>query len=294
MVDKLIDGKKVSQQIREKIAKSVLDLKEKNIVPGLAVVLVGDDPASAIYVRNKEKSAQKLGICSETIRMESSTSQDELLKLIGKLNDDDNFNGILVQLPLPRHIDEPIILKSVNPKKDVDCFHPENVGRLVTGNPYLLPCTPAGIVEMLKAYKISPEGKNVVIAGRSNIVGKPMANILIQKKEYANATVSIVHSRTKNIEDYFKNADIIVAAMGSAQFVKASMIKEGAVVIDVGMNRIPADNEKGYKLVGDADFDDLLPKVSKITPVPGGVGPMTITMLLYNTVQACKMQNNLV
>jgi methylenetetrahydrofolate dehydrogenase (NADP+) / methenyltetrahydrofolate cyclohydrolase len=293
MSDKLIDGKKVSQQIREIISKSVEELKSKNIEPGLVVILVGDDPASAIYVRNKEKSAQKLGMYSETIRLDASTSQEELVELISKLNVDDKCNGILVQLPLPKHIDEPTILKSINPKKDVDCFHPENVGRLVTGNPYLLPCTPAGIIEMLKAYNISTAGKHVVIAGRSNIVGKPMANILVQKQDYANATVSIVHSRTKNIEQYFKNADIIIAAMGSAQFVKASMVKEGVVIIDVGMNRIPADNEKGYKLVGDADFEGLLPKVSKITPVPGGVGPMTITMLLHNTVEACKAQNNI-
>jgi methylenetetrahydrofolate dehydrogenase (NADP+)/methenyltetrahydrofolate cyclohydrolase len=293
MTEKLIDGRKVSQQLREKIAKSVEELKTKNIKPGLIVVLIGDDPASTIYVRNKEQSAQKLGMYSETIRLDATTSQEELLKLINKINSDNKFNGILIQLPLPKYINEEIILKSINPQKDVDCFHPENVGRLVIGNPYLLPCTPAGIIELLKAYDISPAGKHVVIAGRSNIVGKPMANILVQKNEYANATISVVHSRTKNIEKYFKNADIIIAAMGNAQFIKASMVKEGAVIIDVGMNRIAADNEKGYKLVGDADFDELLPKVSKITPVPGGVGPMTITMLLYNTVRACKMQNNL-
>lgn len=294
MTDKLIDGKKVSQQIREQIEKSVQELKTNNIKPGLVVVLVGDDPASTIYVRNKEKSAQKLGMYSETIRLEASTSQDDLLGLINKLNADDKYNGILVQLPLPKHIDEELILKSINPKKDVDCFHPENVGRLVIGKPYLLPCTPAGIIEMLKTYKISTAGKHVVIAGRSNIVGKPMANILMQKQEFANATVTVVHSQTQNIEEYFKKADIIIAAMGNPQFIKADMIKDGAAIIDVGMNRIPADNEKGYKLVGDVDFEELLPKVSKITPVPGGVGPMTITMLLYNTVQACRAQNNLV
>ena len=293
MTEKIIDGKKVSQQLRENIAKSVEELKEKNIQPGLVVILVGDNPASAIYVKNKEKSAQKLGIFSETIYLDATTSQDKLLELIQSLNNDEKFNGILVQLPLPDHINEEVILKSINPRKDVDCFHPENVGRLVIGNPYLLPCTPAGIIELLKAYAISTSGKNVVIAGRSNIVGKPMANILIQKSEFANATVTVVHSKTKNIEDYLKKADIIIAAIGSAQYVKASMVKEGVVIIDVGMNRIPADNEKGYKLVGDADFDELLPKVSKITPVPGGVGPMTITMLLHNTIQACKIQNNM-
>ncbi len=289
--NKIIDGKKVSNQIRENISDSVLKLQKENITPGLVVILIGDDPASNIYVNSKSKAAKKLGIYSETIRLAKSTTQEELLNLIDNLNKDDKFNGILVQLPLPDHIDEGQILRSINPAKDVDCFHPENVGRLVIGNPYLLPCTPAGIIELLKAYNISTQGKNVVVVGRSNIVGKPIANILIQKKEYANATVTIVHSRTNNIENYLKDADIIIAAIGVSNFINKSMVKDGVVIIDVGMNRVPADNEKGYKLTGDADFHDLLPKVSKITPVPGGVGPMTITMLLFNTVQACKFQN---
>lgn len=293
MDDKIIDGKKVSAQFRENIKKSVIQLKQSGIVPSLVVILVGDDPASNIYVNSKAKAAGRLDILSETIRLPESTTQQELLDIISKLNSDKKCNGILVQLPLPKHINEEIVLKSINTQKDVDCFHPENVGRLVIGNPYLLPCTPAGIIELLKAYHISTSGKNVVIAGRSNIVGKPMANILMQKNDFANATVTVVHSRTKNINQYFKNADIIIAAMGNANFIKASMIKEGAVIIDVGMNRIPADNEKGYVLAGDADFNELLPKVSKITPVPGGVGPMTITMLLHNTVQACKKQNSI-
>jgi len=292
MENKIIDGKKVSIEFREKLLKSVEGLKKKNIIPKLTVILVGNDPASAIYVNSKSKSAEKLGILSDTIRLEESASQEELLNLIAKLNADKQVNGILVQLPLPKHINEHTILKSIKPEKDVDCFHPENVGRLVIGNPYLLPCTPAGIIELLKAYNISTSGKNVVIAGRSNIVGKPMANLLVQKNEYANATITVVHSRTKNIEMYFHNADIIIAAMGQSNFVKASMVKDGVVVIDVGMNRVPADNEKGYILTGDADFEKLLPKVSMITPVPGGVGPMTITMLLHNTVEACKAQHN--
>lgn len=291
MEDKIIDGKKVSKQLREKLYDSVQKLKQKEIIPGLVVILVGDDPASNIYVNSKSKAAGKLGIYSETIRLSETTTQQVLLDLITKLNKDEKYNGILVQLPLPKHVDAEIIFRSINPTKDVDCFHPENVGRLVIGNPYLLPCTPAGIIELLKAYNISSSGKNIVIAGRSNIVGKPLANILIQKKDFANATVTVVHSRSQNIENYFKDADIIITAIGKANFLKASMVKDGVVVIDVGINRVPADNEKGYVLAGDAYFDDLLPKVSKITPVPGGVGPMTITMLLYNTIQACKMQN---
>ncbi|MFC2088337.1 bifunctional 5,10-methylenetetrahydrofolate dehydrogenase/5,10-methenyltetrahydrofolate cyclohydrolase [Calditrichota bacterium] len=293
MEDKLIDGKKVSAQLRENLKNSVEQLKQNGYVPSLVVILVGDDPASNIYINSKSKAAGKLGIHSETIRLNESTTQEELLELISKFNSDDNYNGILVQLPLPKHINEALVLSSINTAKDVDCFHPENVGRLVSGNPYLLPCTPAGIIELLKAYNISTSGKNVVIAGRSNIVGKPLANILIQKKDYANATVTVVHSRTQHIENFFKDADIIIAAIGKANFLKSSMVKDGVAVIDVGINRIPADNEKGYVLVGDADFNDLLSKVSKITPVPGGVGPMTITMLLYNTVQACKTQNML-
>lgn len=291
--NKIIDGKKVSKQIRENILESVLKLQKENITPGLVVILVGDDPASSIYVNSKSKAAEKLGIYSETIRLDETTTQEELLNLIERLNHDDKFNGILVQLPLPDHIDEDLILRSINPTKDVDCFHPENVGKLVIGNPYLLPCTPAGIIELMKAYNISTQGKNVVVVGRSNIVGKPMANILVQKNKNANATVTIVHSRTNNIENHLKEADIIIAAIGVSNFIKASMVKKGVVIIDVGMNRVPADNEKGYILTGDADFNELLPKVSKITPVPGGVGPMTITMLMNNTVQSCKMKNNL-
>ena len=293
MDDKLIKGNEIKLLVHDQVKNEVNELKEKGITPGLVVVLVGDDPASAIYVRNKGKACDAVGIYSETIRMDASTSQEKLVGFISELNQDKKYNGILVQLPLPSQIDEKIILETVSPAKDVDCFHPENVGRLVAGEPYVLPCTPAGIMEMLKASNIDTSGKHAVVIGRSNIVGKPMANLLVQKAENANATVTVVHSRTKNIADHIRQADILIAAMGKAQFVKADMVKEGAVVIDVGMNRIPWDNEKGSKLVGDVDFDAVLPICSKITPVPGGVGPMTIAMLLKNTVAVTKAQYNI-
>ena len=251
MDDKLIKGNEIKLLVHDQVKNEVNELKEKGITPGLVVVLVGDDPASAIYVRNKGKACDAVGIYSETIRMDASTSQEKLVGFISELNQDKKYNGILVQLPLPSQIDEKIILETVSPAKDVDCFHPENVGRLVAGEPYVLPCTPAGIMEMLKASNIDASGKHAVVIGRSNIVGKPMANLLVQKAENANATVTVVHSRTINIADHIRRADILIAAMGKAQFVKADMVKEGAVVIDVGMNRIPWDNEKGSKLVGD-------------------------------------------
>jgi methylenetetrahydrofolate dehydrogenase (NADP+)/methenyltetrahydrofolate cyclohydrolase len=293
MDDKLIKGNEIKLLVHDQVKNEVNELKKKGITPGLVVVLVGDDPASAIYVRNKGKACDAVGIYSETIRMDASTSQEKLVGFISELNQDKKYNGILVQLPLPSQIDEKIILETVSPAKDVDCFHPENVGRLVAGEPYVLPCTPAGIMEMLKVSNIDASGKHAVVIGRSNIVGKPMANLLVQKAENANATVTVVHSRTINIADHIRQADILIAAMGKAQFVKADMVKEGAVVIDVGMNRIPWDNEKGSKLVGDVDFDAVLPKCSKITPVPGGVGPMTIAMLLKNTVTVTKAQNGM-
>jgi len=293
MEDKLIKGNEVKKLIHEEVKTEVMTLKDKGISPGLVVVLVGDDPASAIYVKNKGKACEAVGIYSETISMEADTSQDRLIGFINELNQDSRFHGILVQLPLPKQINEKIVLETVSAVKDVDCFHPANVGRLVAGEPYVLPCTPAGIIEMLKVSKIDPSGKHAVVIGRSNIVGKPMVNLLLQKAENANATVTIVHSRTKDIASYIRRADILIAAMGSPQFVKADMVKEGAVVIDVGMNRIPWDNEKGSKLVGDVDFDAVLPKVSKITPVPGGVGPMTIAMLLKNTITVAKHQSKI-
>ncbi len=291
---KILSGKVVSEYINKKTTKQVEFLKGKNVNPGLVVVLVGDDPASAIYVRSKGRMCEKMGIISKTITLPAETSEKELLDLIEKLNIDDRFNGILVQLPLPDQINEQKVIDKISPEKDVDCFHPKNVGLLTIGSPYLLPCTPAGIIEILKYYKIDPSGKDVVVIGRSNIVGKPMANILIQKAANANATISIVHSRTKDLKRYTLNADIIIAAIGVAEFVKADMIKEGVVVIDVGINRVDDSKaKKGYRLKGDVAFDEVAEKASFITPVPGGVGLMTISMLMHNTIKAAALQNRI-
>ncbi len=288
--DKLIDGKIVSNQVKEEVREETEKLIARGIKPGLVVVLVGEDPASAVYVRNKSKACEKAGIVSETIKLPEETTEEDLLNLIAQLNNDPKYHGILVQLPLPEHINETKMIELINPLKDVDCFHPVNVGKLVSGRPYVLPCTPAGILRLLQANDISTEGKHVVIIGRSNIVGKPLANLLIQKSPQANSTVTVVHSRTKNIAHYTRQADILIAAMGKANFVTEDMIKENVVIIDVGINRVSADNEKGYILAGDVDFKNVLPKVSKITPVPGGVGPMTIAMLLKNTLTAAEYQ----
>jgi methylenetetrahydrofolate dehydrogenase (NADP+)/methenyltetrahydrofolate cyclohydrolase len=290
MEEKLINGKELSDIIKTGIAQKVTQLKEKSIFPALAVILVGDDPASAIYVSNKEKACEKVGIFSKTFKLNKDISQDKVIELIKTLNNDAKYHTILVQLPLPPQIDESCVIRAVNPVKDADCLHPENIGKLVIGIPYVLPCTPAGIIELIAYSGTSTEGKHAVIIGRSNIVGKPMANLLMQKSSRANATVTVVHSRTEEIEKYTRQADILIAAMGKAEFVKAYMVKENAVIIDVGQNTIPANNTKGFKLVGDVDFDSVLEKVSKITPVPGGVGPMTIAMLLQNTITATEFQ----
>ena len=284
---KLLSGKIVSEYINETTIKDIEFLKSKNVNPGLVVVLVGDDPASAIYVRSKGRMCEKMGIVSETITLPARTSENDLLDLINKLNNDNRFNGILVQLPLPKQINERRVIDAINPEKDVDCFHPKNVGLLMIGNPYLTPCTPAGIIEILKYYKIDPSGKDVVVIGRSNIVGKPIANIMLQKKEYANSVVTVCHSAAPDVSYYTKQADILIAAMGSPKFVKGDMVKEGVVVIDVGINRVEDQStSKGYRIVGDVDFDEVSKKASYITPVPGGVGPMTIAMLLKNTFEA--------
>ncbi|KAA3617470.1 MAG: bifunctional methylenetetrahydrofolate dehydrogenase/methenyltetrahydrofolate cyclohydrolase FolD [Calditrichaeota bacterium] len=289
---KILNGKEVAEFVNQRNSTHVELLKEKNIQPGLVVVLVGDDPASAVYVRSKGRMCEKLGILSSTHALPEETSESDLLQLIDKLNKDDKYNGILVQLPLPKHIDEQKVIEAINPLKDVDCFHPKNVGLLTIGSPYLLPCTPAGIVEILKYYKIETSGKEVVVIGRSNIVGKPVANILLQKSKFANATVTIVHSRTQDIKKHTANADIIVAAIGQANFLTSDMIKEGAVIIDVGINRVDDPTaKKGYRLKGDVDYDSVFEKSSAITPVPGGVGPMTIGMLMHNTIIAAAKQN---
>lgn len=289
---KILSGKVVAEYINDRTTKQVEFLKSSKVNPGLVVVLVGDDPASAIYVRSKGRMCEKMGIVSETITLPAETSEQELLAMIKKLNIDERFNGILVQLPLPDQINEQNVIDTINPEKDVDCFHPKNVGLLTIGSPYLLPCTPAGIIEILKFYKIDPSGKDVVIIGRSNIVGKPMANILIQKAPNANATVSVVHSRTKNLKRYTQNADIVIAAIGVAEFVKADMVKDGVVVIDVGINRVDDPSaKKGYRLKGDVAFEEVAEKAAFITPVPGGVGPMTISMLMHNTISAAAKQS---
>ncbi len=275
----LIDGKAIASSVREKIKTKTDELKEKGITPGLAVIIVGNNPASRVYVNNKKKACEQVGFNSYEYALKEETTTDELLSLINKLNNDDNVDGILCQLPLPEAIDETAVLNAISPDKDVDAFHPVNCGRLFIGNQKFLPCTPAGIMEMFKYCGIDVSGKNCVIIGRSNIVGKPMAMLLLQ----SNATVTVCHSKTKNVADFTKRADIIVAAVGKEKFLTEDMVSDGAVIIDVGMNR----NAQG-KLCGDVDFENVSKKASWITPVPGGVGPMTITMLLKNTLTSAE------
>lgn len=276
----IIDGKLVSQHIRDEVAEGVERLKgETGVTAGLAAVLVGDDPASEIYVRNKRKACTEVGMYSEEHRLPGETTEEELLSLVDKLNGDENIHGILVQLPLPSHISETKILGAVSPLKDVDGFHPYNVGLLVEGRPRFISCTPHGIIKMLDFYKIGIEGKEAVVVGRSNIVGKPVSMLLLHR----HATVTICHSRTKPLDEVTRRADILVAAIGRADFITAGMVKEGAVVIDVGINR-----NKDGKLTGDVDFEGVSQKASFITPVPGGVGPMTIAMLLWNTLESAR------
>lgn len=280
---KLIDGKAISAAVKEQVRAEVANLAEKGIKTGLAVIIVGEDPASKIYVANKKKACEALGIVSQEYALPADTSEEELLALINELNTAPNINGILCQLPLPSHLDEKLIINSISPDKDVDAFHPHNVGRIMIGDYDFVPCTPAGIMEMLAYEGISVEGKTCVVIGRSNIVGKPMGMLLLHK----NGTVTICHSKTKNLAAICRTADILVAAVGRANFVTADMVKEGAVVIDVGMNRTEG------KLCGDVDFENVKGKASAITPVPGGVGPMTIAMLMKNTLTAAKRQNGL-
>lgn len=274
----LIDGKALSQKMQAELGRKVERLKEQHgIIPGLAVILVGDNPASQVYVRNKERSALEAGFKSETLRLSESISQEELIDIIHQYNEDKSIHGILVQLPLPQHINDKKIILAIDPKKDVDGFHPMNTGHLWSGRPMMVPCTPAGIMEMFREYHVDLEGKHAVIIGRSNIVGKPMAQLLLDK----NATVTLTHSRTRNLSEVTKEADILIVAIGQGHFVTKDFVKEGAVVIDVGMNR----DENG-KLIGDVVFEQVAEVASMITPVPGSVGPMTITMLLEQTYQA--------
>jgi methylenetetrahydrofolate dehydrogenase (NADP+)/methenyltetrahydrofolate cyclohydrolase len=292
MVADIISGNEVAKTIRAELKEEVARMKAGGVTPGLVVIIVGEDPASQVYVRKKGEACEELGILSETIRKPADTTEEEMLALVDKYNADPRFDGILVQLPLPKQISEEKVLMRIDPGKDVDGFHPVNVGKLVVGSEAYLPCTPAGIQELLVRSGNDPKGKHVVILGRSNIVGKPIANILVQKAPGADATVTVCHSRTKDLPALSRQADILIAAMGVPKFVKADMVKEGVVVIDVGVNRIDDPSTKsGTRLVGDVDFDSVKEKASAITPVPGGVGPMTITMLMKNTVQAAKVHN---
>ena len=289
MTAKIIDGKQVAAEMRAELKEKVAELKTKGVTPGLAAVLVGEDPASKSYVTAKERACEEIGIFSDDNRLAADTQEEDLLALIDKLNKDPKINGILVQLPLPKHIDEDKILLAIDPAKDVDGFHPVNVGKMVVGQDAYLPCTPHGVIQLLLRNNVKLEGAEVVIVGRSNIVGKPLANMLIQKAPTGNATVTVCHTRTKNMAEHVKRADIIIAAAGWPNTITADMVKDGAVVIDVGVNRVEdATKKRGYRLAGDVDFEAVKEKASLITPVPGGVGPMTITMLLYNTVQSAE------
>ena len=292
MSAKILRGLPVSKNIKLSLNKRVNRLLDKNIIPTLAAVLVGDDPASTIYVNSKHKTFIKNACKSIVHKLNKDISQDELLTIIDSLNNNDNIHGILIQLPLPNHLNEETIFNAINPSKDVDGFHPMNVGKLLIGSPSFIPCTPQGCLEILKYYDIPVQSKHVVIIGRSNIVGKPLMALLSQKFEIGNATVTICHTGTDDISYYTKQADILIVAIGRAHFLKSSMIKDNVDIIDIGINRIEDNSEKGYKIVGDVDYDDVIGKVNSITPVPGGVGPMTITMLLNNTIIAAERSIN--
>ncbi|MHC4752106.1 MAG: bifunctional methylenetetrahydrofolate dehydrogenase/methenyltetrahydrofolate cyclohydrolase FolD [Planctomycetota bacterium] len=289
MTAQIIDGKQVAADMRTELKAEVAKLKEQSIIPGLGVILVGEDPASKSYITAKERACENIGIYSDDNRLAADTSQEELMALVEKMNKDPKINGILVQLPLPEGLNEAEVLLAIDPVKDVDGFHPMNVGKMMVGEKAFLPCTPHGIIQLLMRSGVTIKGAEVVIVGRSNIVGKPLANLLIQKNDKGNATVTVCHTRTKDLSFHTKRADIVVAAAGRPNTVTADMVKEGVVVIDVGVNRVEdATKKKGYRLVGDVDFEAVKEKASLITPVPGGVGPMTITMLLYNTVESAK------
>ncbi|MHB9138384.1 MAG: bifunctional methylenetetrahydrofolate dehydrogenase/methenyltetrahydrofolate cyclohydrolase FolD [Victivallaceae bacterium] len=296
MSAKIIDGKAISAQVNAETAKEVKILAGQNLQPGLAVALIGENPASQVYVGMKAKKCAELGIYSEKIVLPQDATMTEVLAMIDKLNKDPKIHGILVQSPPPPQIDEEKIIEAIDPAKDVDCFHAVNVGKMLTGRrDGFFPCTPYGVMILLERSGVDPAGKHAVVLGRSNIVGKPMMALLVQKGKGADATVTVVHSRTKNIAEYTRQADILIAAIGKPEFVTADMVKPGAVVIDVGINRVEDPSSgKGYKLVGDVKYDEVAEKASMITPVPGGVGPMTIAMLMQNTVKACKLQNRVI
>jgi len=289
MAAKIIDGKQVAADMRAELKEEVARLARDGIVPGLGVILVGEDPASQSYVKAKERACEEIGLFSDDNRLPADASQQELMAVVERMNNDPKINGILVQLPLPKHLNEAEVLLAIAPDKDVDGFHPMNVGRMVVGEKAFLPCTPHGVIQLLLRSGVEIEGANVVIVGRSNIVGKPVANMLIQKSNMGNATVTVCHTRTKNLTEHTRRADVIIAAAGRPDTITADMVKDGVVVIDVGVNRVEDSTKmRGYRLVGDVDFEAVKEKASLITPVPGGVGPMTITMLLYNTVESAK------
>ncbi len=289
MTAKLILGKEVSEEIYGELRQRIDALKARGVTPGLAVVLVGEDPASQVYVRKKGEMCESLGMKSVTVRMPAETTQEELMAKVDELNNDPTIHGFLVQLPLPSHLDEEQVINAISPSKDVDCFHPTNVGRVLIGNPDFLPATPAGVQQMIIRSGIETSGKHVVVIGRSNIVGKPMAAMMLQRGLGADSTVTVVHSRTKDLPSITRQADILIVAIGKPRFVTPDMVKDGAVVIDVGTNRIEdPTHPKGSRLVGDVDFEAVKDKVSAITPVPGGVGPMTICMLMANAVKAAE------
>ena len=285
---KVLSGKDTAVAIYDSFKKRLEILSKKDIIPGLCVILVGDDPASQIYVKTKSKKLQSLGLRSKNIYLDIDVSQNELIQIISGLNQDSNYHGILVQMPLPSHIDSQEIINSIDSTKDVDGFHPENVGWLSIGKPRFIPCTPKGIMKIFKHYNIELSGKDIVVIGRSNIVGRPMSVLVSSNGEWSNGTCTICHSRTKNLEQYTRNADVVISAIGKPNYLKADMIKKGSIIIDVGINRVEAENDKGYKIIGDVDYNSVIDKVSFITPVPGGVGPMTIAMLVENTIEAAE------
>ena len=285
-------GNEVSNKIKSSLNKDIHNLNKNGITPKLAAVLVGDDPASKIYVNSKKKTFMKMNCLSDVYHLDGNIKEPDLINQINELNNDKDVHGILLQCPLPKHLDEDKIISYINPDKDVDGLHPVNLGMLMQGKPNFIPCTPFGCIEILKHYNINIESKNIVIIGRSNLVGKPLFSLLSQKFKIGNATVTLCHSRTHKIDSYTKKADVIIVAIGKAHFLKKDMVKSGSIIIDVGINRIDDNSSKGYHIVGDADSDNLINKVSYITPVPGGVGPMTITMLLHNTINSAKKISN--
>jgi methylenetetrahydrofolate dehydrogenase (NADP+)/methenyltetrahydrofolate cyclohydrolase len=294
MTAEILNGTQIATTIREELKSEVAKLKEQGVVPGLGVILVGENPASISYVTAKERACEEIGLFSSDNRLPATCTEAELLDLIGRMNRDPKINGILVQLPLPKHINENKVLNAILPEKDVDGFHPVNVGKMLIGEKAFLPCTPHGVLQILKRSGVKTSGAHVVVVGRSNIVGKPVAAMLMQKTEMGNATVTVCHTGTKDMGYHTRQADIIIAAAGAPKVITADMVKPGAVVIDVGVNRVADPTaKKGYRLVGDVDYEAVKEKASKITPVPGGVGPMTITMLLWNTVESAKMASKL-